>query len=92
MNKTLYGTLERKEFGDDGAVVVRPAKDPLTPVKVKRIEELFIKRAIESKCLAAEFAERIKSTNINRLIASAVRNVSNKENPKKPQKNVNLNL
>ncbi len=91
-NKTLYGTLERKEFGDDGAVVVRPAKDALTPEKVIRIEKLFVKRVTESKCLSAEFAERIKPTNINRLIASAIRNVSNKENPKQTKKNVNLNL
>lgn len=92
VNKTLYGTLERKEFGDDGAVVVQPAKDPLTPEKVKQIEKLFVKRVTQSKCLAAEFAERIKSTNFNRLIASAIINVSNKGKPKKPKKNVNLNL
>lgn len=90
VNKTLFGTLERTEFRDDGAVVVRPAKDPLTPEKVKRIEELFVKRVTKSKCLAAEFTERITPTNINRLIASAIRNVSNKENPKKSQNNFEL--
>lgn len=92
MGKTLFGTRERKEFGDDGAVVIRPAKEPLTPKKVKRIEELFVKRVTDSKCLSAEFAARIKTTNIHRLIASAIRNVCNKENPKKNLKNVNLNL
>lgn len=59
VNKTLLGTLERKEFGDDGAVVVRPAKDPLTPEKVKRIEELFVKRVTYCKCLAAVLEFRL---------------------------------
>lgn len=94
VNKTLKGTLERIEMQDDGAVVVRPAKNPLTPEKVKRIEELFIQRVSKSKCLAGEFAERIKTTNINRLLASAIRNISNKEKPKdkSSHQNVNLNL
>lgn len=81
-HKTLKGTLERIEIHDDQAVAVRPAKDPMTPEKVKRIEELFVKRVTHSKCLAGEFAERIKSTNINRLIASAVRNIVSKGQPK----------
>lgn len=94
VNKTLKGTLERVEIQNDKPVAVRPAKDPLTPEKVKRIEELFIKRVTNSKCLAGEFVERIKTTNINRLIASAIRNISSKEQPKDKlsKKNDDLNL
>lgn len=94
VTKTLKGTRERIEIQDGVVVAVRPAKDSLTPEKVKKIEDVFINRVTKSKCLAGEFAERIKPKNINRLIGSAVSNISNKAQPKvKPsQKNDHLNL
>lgn len=95
LNRTLKGRHERVEIKDDGSVErIQPAKTPLTPEKVTRIEELFINRVSKSKCVAAEFSERIKQTNINKLIASAIKNVSNKEKSlvKLPTENVDLEL
>lgn len=94
VSKTLKGTLEKIEILDGVAVEVRPAKSPVTPEKVKRIEELFIKRVTASKCLAVEFGERIKPKYMNRLIATAITNISNKVKPSDNllKENVNLNL
>lgn len=94
LNRTLKGTLDRIEINDDGSRTVRPGKGPLTPEKVKRIEKLFIERVSKDKCLASEFGDRIKQANINKLIASAIKNVSNKAQPNEalPNKNADLNL
>lgn len=81
LGKTLKGTLERVEYKENGDVQSHPAKDPLTPEKVKRIEELFIDRVSKCKISAVEFGERIKQTNINKLIAAAIKNVANKQVP-----------
>lgn len=78
-NRTLKGTRDRYEVQDGVPTVIRPGKEPLTPEKVQKIEKLFIARISKSKCLAGEFGERIAPTYINRLIASAIKNVSNKE-------------
>lgn len=93
-NKTLKGTLDRVEIKDDGTQTVHPAKDPLTPEKVKRIEQLFIDRVSKSKCFAGEFGDRVKQTNINKLIAYAIKNVSSKEKPNEAvsSQNTDLNL
>lgn len=87
-NKTLRGTAERVTFEEDGSVIVQPGKDSLTPEKVKRIEQLFIERVSKSKCMAVEYGERVKQSNINKHIASAIKNLAHK----KPNQNVQLNL
>lgn len=91
-NRTLKGTVDRIEVIDGVATVVRAGKSPMTPEKVKRIEQLFIDRVAKSKCLAGEFGERVKSSNINRLIASAIKNLSNKEKQDDIESNPNSDL
>lgn len=94
--KTLKGTRGRYEVSDSGDLVeVKAGKDPLTPEKVHRIKQLFMDRVTKSKCMAVEFGERVKEIYFNRLIASAVKNISNKAAPSKkppPNKNDDLNL
>ncbi len=89
--KTLKGTKPRYEIEDGVAVAVKPGKDPISPEKVKRIQELFIDRVTKSQCLASEFGDRVKLVNINKLIANAIKNVSNKA-PKDGPSNVNADL
>lgn len=90
--KTLKGTRARYEVKEGDLVTVKPGKDPLTPEKVARIKELFIDRVTKSKCMAGEYGERVKQTNINQLIANAVKNVSFKEAPKEVLSNQNADL
>lgn len=91
-NRTLKGTVDRVEVRDGAVTVVRPGKDPMTPEKVEKSQQIFIDRVAKSKCLAREFGERVKSSNINRLIASAIKNVSNKEKPAGTESNPNPEL
>jgi len=42
--RTLKGIPERIEINPDGTEEHHPAKNPLTPTKVERIQELFIER------------------------------------------------
>lgn len=78
LGKTLKGRPERTEFKDGGMVKLNPSKDPLTPEKVKRIEQLFIDRVTKSNTKAVDHGERIKPTYINKLIASAISNITKK--------------
>lgn len=93
-NKTMNGTRDRYEVKDGTPTIVRQGKDPLTPEKVHEIKKLFIKRISDSRCLAGEFGDRIKPTYVNQLIATAIKNVSNKEKPiiTKANRNKDLNL
>lgn len=94
--KTLKGTPGRFEVSDSGDLIeVMAAKDPLTPKKVQRIHQLFMDRVTKSKCMAVEFAERLKETYFNKLVASAVKNISNKAVPSKKtpsNQNKDMNL
>lgn len=90
--RTLKGTRGRYEIKEGELVTIRAGKDPLTPEKVQRIQQLFIDRVTRSRCMSAEFGERVRLTNINKLIASAVKNISNREAPTDVQSNENLNL
>lgn len=93
-NKTLKGTRSRYEIIDGEAVTVKQGKDPVTPEKVARIQQLFVDRVTKSKCMAGEFGERVKQTNFNQLMANAIKNLSNKEAPKDvhSKQNDHLNL
>lgn len=93
-NKTLKGTGERIEVKEDGARVLHPGKESLTPEKVRRIEQIFIDRVSRSTCMASEFGDRVKQSNINKHIASAIKNVANKGKPKNQSstQNEHLNL
>lgn len=91
-HKTLKGTKNRYEVIDGTPIVVREGKSSLTPEKVHQIRQLFIGRISKSKCLAAEFGERIDPKYLNRLIASAVKNVSNKETSGQIKSNPNAGL
>ncbi len=90
--KTLKGTRARYEIVEGDLVTVKPGKEPLTPEKVARIQQLFIERVTKSKCVSGEFGERVKQTNINQLIGNAVKNVTNKEAPKEVILNQNADL
>lgn len=92
--KSLKGTRGRYEVSDSGDLVeVKAGKDPLTPEKVHRIKQLFMDRVTKSKCMTVEFGERVKEIYFNRLVASAVKNISNKTpTSKKPPSNKNDDL
>lgn len=92
--KTLKGTRPRYEVKEGEIVTVKSGKDPLTPEKVARIQQLFIDRVTKSKCLSGEFGERVKITNFNQLMANAVKNISYKQAPKDvlSKQNEDLNL
>lgn len=75
-NKTLKGTPQHTEFKDDGTAIVHPSKSPLTPEKVTKVEQLFIDCVTRSKTGVVDQGERIKQSNINKLFASAISNLS----------------
>lgn len=91
-NRTLNGTRDRYEVKDGVSTVVRQGKEPVTPEKVYEIKKLFIKRISNPKCTAGEFGDRIKPTYLNQLIATAIKNVSNKEQPRAKKTNRNKDL
>lgn len=83
VNKTLKGTADKVVFapnGDEKELI--PGKDPLTPLKVEKIRNLFINRISKCQLDAVSYSERIKDAYFNRLIGSAVRNISNKKENK----------
>lgn len=78
--KSLYGTKESIEFTEDGKETRHPAKQPITPTKANRIKELFVDRISKCDISSAEYGERIKGTNVNRLLASGIKNLSKVKN------------
>lgn len=77
--KSLHGTAEKQLFSDDGLVDrVVEGKDPLTPSKVDKIRSMFVERISRSGVGAVEYAERIKDSYLNRLIAASLQNISKK--------------
>lgn len=77
--KTLKGKSEVIHFSETGNVEhIVAGKDPLTPEKVARIKELFIERLSNCEIDAFAYGERIKDSNLNKLIASGVKNISKK--------------
>ncbi|XP_037034283.1 uncharacterized protein LOC119073076 [Bradysia coprophila] len=78
--KSVKGTSERVEFSADGEEVKRhPAKDPITPEKYDRVKELFIDRISQCDIDPVSHGERLKEANINRLMASGIKNISKKQ-------------
>lgn len=75
-SKSLYGTKESVEFTKDGKEVHHPAKQPITPIKASRIKELFVDRISKCDINSVEYGDRIKETNVNRLLASGIKNMS----------------
>lgn len=53
-------------------------KPPLTPVKVKKIKELFIERLSDCDVDPIAFEERVKDSRINELLASGIKNIAKK--------------
>lgn len=76
--KTLKGTPEAFTVSVSGEVTRKPAKDPLTPSKVKAIRELFVQRIKKCKLKPAAFNERIKEAHMNKLVASGITNLGRK--------------
>lgn len=76
--RTLKGKAESVKFSDEGQEEYIPKKDPLSPEKVDRIKELFIERIIKCNVDSACFEARIKDSNINKLFASSIKNIANK--------------
>lgn len=77
-SKTLKGKAESVQISDDGTSQIIPAKEPLTPIKIVRIKELFLERLSKCDVNSAVYAERIKESNINKLIASGIKNIAKK--------------
>lgn len=76
--KSLKGVAESTEIKDDGTHEYHPAKEPLTPKKVVRIQKLFIERLDKCKTGSVDYGERIKQANINKLFASGINNIIKK--------------
>lgn len=76
--KTLKGVPESVQYNDDGTMEQVAKKDPLTPIKVERIQELFISRLSKCKIDSVEYGERIKESKVNKLFATGIINVSKK--------------
>lgn len=77
--KTLKGKAESTKFSDEGSIQNIPEKGALTPIKVIRIKELFLERLSKCDIDSVVYAERVKESNINKLIASVVKNVAKKQ-------------
>lgn len=78
--RSVKGTSEKIEFSADGEEVKRhPAKDPITPEKYDRVKALFIDRISQCDIDPVSHGERLKETNINRLMASGIKNISKKQ-------------
>lgn len=77
--KSLKGVPESTIINDDGTQEHHPAKEPLTPKKVRRIQELFTERLTKCKTSSVGYGERTKQTNINKLIASGIKNVAKRQ-------------
>lgn len=80
LNKTLKGKPESMIISDDGDVAYMPAKDSLSPKKIKLIRELFMERINKCKLKPTENSERIKDSYMNKLIASGITNVGKRKN------------
>lgn len=76
--KTLKGVPESVKFDKDGREIRVPKKDPFTPEKVARIRQLFVKRLSNSKIDSASFSSRVSEANFNKIFASCVKNIANK--------------
>lgn len=79
LQKTLNGKPEWIEITDGGEEILHPTKDPLTPKKVDRIRELFIERVSKCNIDPAVYGERMKTSYLNRLIASGIKNIAKKQ-------------
>ncbi|XP_037045464.1 uncharacterized protein LOC119080943 isoform X1 [Bradysia coprophila] len=91
-SKTLKGTRGKYEVKEGKVITIKPPKDPLTPEKVARIQQLFIDRIARCKCVATESGERVNQLRFNELIANAVRTVTNKQAPQEVRSNQNADL
>lgn len=78
-SRTLKGKAESVKFSE-GQETHIPKKYPLSPEKVDRIKALFIERIVKCNIDSASFEARIKDSNINKLFASSIRNIANKNN------------
>lgn len=77
--KTLKGYADWVEISEDGQEIHHPGKEGLTPEKVECIKKLFINRISNLHLDPVSFGERIKETNINKLFASGIKNISKKK-------------
>lgn len=77
--RTLKGRPESVQYHDDGSIEEQVKKDPLSPIKVQRIKELFIDRLSKCKIDCVAFGERIKDTNVNKLFATGILNIVKKQ-------------
>lgn len=77
-NKTLMGTQESVVFVD-GEAMTQAKKDPLTPIKVQRIKGLFMERLSKCQIDSTVFGQRIKDSNVNKLFATGILNISKKK-------------
>lgn len=78
--KTLKGKPESVQFDEGGEAENIAGKDPLTPMKVNRIKDLFLERLSKCQIDPVVYGERVKDSNINKLFASGVKNISKKHN------------
>lgn len=78
-HRTLKGTKDWIEIKDDGEKKHHAAKEPLSPHKVNRIKDVFHERISKCAIDAATFGERVNDANINKLFASAIKNISKKQ-------------
>lgn len=76
--KTLKGTSESVKVKEDGTVQNIPSKAALSPIKVVRIKELFLERISKCQIDAAVYIERASESNLNKLIASGIKNIAKK--------------
>lgn len=76
--KTLKGRPESVQYDDNGNMEQLAKKEPLSPIKVQSIKDLFIARLSKCQIDSVAFGERIKDFNVNRLFATGIINVSKK--------------
>lgn len=78
-DKTRKGKPESIKIGEDGTVTNVSAKEPVSPVKVVRIKELFLERLSKCDIDSAVYAVRAKDSNMNTLITNGIKNISKRQ-------------